>query len=82
MAHAGFEPAISALRGRCPGPLDECATHSNGWGSWIRTRACRFRVCRPTARRIPSSKAIISSLRAPTKAPVATHKSDNLTYAL
>lgn len=21
--HAGFEPAISALRGRCPGPLDE-----------------------------------------------------------
>ena len=25
VAHAGFEPAISALRGRCPGPLDECA---------------------------------------------------------
>ena len=25
VAHAGFEPAISALRGQCPGPLDECA---------------------------------------------------------
>ena len=25
MAHAGFEPAISALRGRRPGPLDEWA---------------------------------------------------------
>ena len=24
VAHAGFEPAISALRGRRPGPLDEC----------------------------------------------------------
>ena len=26
VAPAGFEPAISALRGRCPGPLDEGAT--------------------------------------------------------
>ena len=26
VAHTGFEPVISALRGRCPGPLDECAT--------------------------------------------------------
>ncbi len=25
VAHAGFEPAVSALRGRCPWPLDECA---------------------------------------------------------
>ena len=25
VAHAGFEPAISALRGRRPSPLDECA---------------------------------------------------------
>ena len=24
VGHAGFEPAISDLRGRCPGPLDEC----------------------------------------------------------
>ena len=22
--HTGFEPVISALRGRCPRPLDEC----------------------------------------------------------
>ena len=27
VAHTGFEPVISALRGRCPWPLDECATH-------------------------------------------------------
>jgi hypothetical protein len=26
VAHTGFEPVISSLRGRCPGPLDECAT--------------------------------------------------------
>ena len=25
VAHAGFEPAVFALRGRCPRPLDECA---------------------------------------------------------
>ncbi len=27
VAHTGFEPVISSLRGRCPKPLDECATH-------------------------------------------------------
>jgi hypothetical protein len=26
--HTGFEPVISALRGRCPRPLDECGTTS------------------------------------------------------
>ncbi len=26
VAHGGFEPPISALRGRCRRPLDECAT--------------------------------------------------------
>ena len=26
VAHTGFEPVISSLRGRCPSPLDECAT--------------------------------------------------------
>jgi hypothetical protein len=25
VAHTGFEPVISSLRGRCPNPLDECA---------------------------------------------------------
>ena len=31
--HIGFEPMISALRGRCPGPLDECgADASSYWG--------------------------------------------------
>ncbi len=28
--HTGFEPVISALRGRCPGPLDECGTGQGG----------------------------------------------------
>ena len=27
VAHTGFEPVISSLRGRCPKPLDECATN-------------------------------------------------------
>ena len=27
VGHRGFEPLISALRGRCPWPLDECPTH-------------------------------------------------------
>ena len=26
VAHTGFEPVIPALRGRCPRPLDECAS--------------------------------------------------------
>ena len=30
VAHTGFEPVISALRGQCPRPLDECATHRCG----------------------------------------------------
>ena len=30
VAHTGFEPVISALRGRCPGPLDECAAFMAG----------------------------------------------------
>ena len=30
VAHAGFEPAISALRGRRPGPLDEWAVYDVG----------------------------------------------------
>src|SRR5689334_18273353 len=28
VAHTGFEPVISALRGRRPRPLDECASHT------------------------------------------------------
>ena len=27
VAHTGFEPVIFALRGRCPWPLDECASY-------------------------------------------------------
>src|SRR4051812_15747848 len=29
--HTGFEPVISALRGRCPGPLDECGEDRREW---------------------------------------------------
>lgn len=28
VAHTGFEPVVSSLRGMRPGPLDECATKS------------------------------------------------------
>ena len=28
VAHTGFEPVISFLRGRCPRPLDECAPNN------------------------------------------------------
>ena len=34
--HTGFEPVISALRGRCPRPLDECGTHRRSWPSLTR----------------------------------------------
>jgi len=30
VAHTGFEPVISSLRGRCPKPLDECASYALG----------------------------------------------------
>ena len=33
VARTGFEPVISALRGRCPRPLDERATVSAKW--WL-----------------------------------------------
>jgi hypothetical protein len=32
VAHTGFEPVISALRGRRPWPLDECATYRKPLG--------------------------------------------------
>ena len=32
--HTGFEPVISALRGRCPGPLDECGPVGVGEIAW------------------------------------------------
>ncbi len=38
VAHTGFEPVVSSLRGRCPGPLDECAImpRNRGAGTSIR----------------------------------------------
>ena len=36
--HTGFEPVISALRGRRPGPLDECGTRSTAGGPRPATR--------------------------------------------
>ena len=31
VAHTGFEPVVSTLRGWCPWPLDECATQHFRW---------------------------------------------------
>ena len=31
VAHTGFEPVVSTLRGWCPWPLDECATQQYCW---------------------------------------------------
>jgi hypothetical protein len=39
VAHTGFEPVISSLRGRCPRPLDECAKltgHSGHISNFLR----------------------------------------------
>ena len=30
VAHTGFEPVVSSLRGKCPKPLDECAVYGGG----------------------------------------------------
>ena len=42
VAHTGFEPVISALRGRCPSPLDECAKcrHSITFSLVYKTHCC------------------------------------------
>jgi hypothetical protein len=40
--HTGFEPVISALRGRCPGPLDECGTAFERTGGMIPRRRTTF----------------------------------------
>ena len=34
VAHTGFEPVISSLRGRCPRPLDECASYVESRASY------------------------------------------------
>ena len=45
VGHAGFEPAISSLRGRCPKPLDECPIR-------IKVRGLHFIHETPDARRL------------------------------
>ena len=51
--HTGFEPVISALRGRCPGPLDECgpdgAAGPPGRSAWYQRRDAARRWRRPRA---------------------------------
>ena len=83
VARTGFEPVISALRGRCPWPLDERATRSakigNGWGSRIRTSAYRSRVCRPTTRRIPNCANFIR-IRKPLQ-PECGHRNAHVSRA-
>jgi hypothetical protein len=62
--HTGFEPVISALRGRCPGPLDECGPV----GARRDRRAGRHDTTRPATlgmtsgyRRLTSRKVRIAS---------------------
>ncbi len=45
VGHAGFEPAISSLRGRCPKPLDECPIRN-------KVRGLHFIHETPDARRL------------------------------
>ena len=62
VARAGFEPAISALRGRCPGPLDEravlCAEADIGWDGESRTPVDGTRIRCPTTRRHPKMPTV------------------------
>ena len=63
--HTGFEPVISALRGRCPGPLDECGTDV---GRWDRQRTDRDdtndRPPTPSESRSPQSQSRFVSRKA------------------
>ena len=52
--HTGFEPVISALRGRCPGPLDECGpVGAGGVAGPVGMIPAERRAGRTTARRAP-----------------------------
>ncbi len=42
VAHTGFEPVISALRGRCPRPLDECASSQQDYSTHTRSSSQAF----------------------------------------
>ena len=57
VASTGFEPAISALRGRRPKPLDDEAIHI-GWGGRSRTLTYGTRNRCPTIRRHPNALTI------------------------
>ena len=60
VASTGFEPAISALRGRRPKPLDDEAIckRLNGWGGRSRTLTYGTRNRCPTIRRHPNDRSI------------------------
>ena len=68
VAHRGFEPLISALRGRCPGPLDECASwrcHSGHRGDhdYIKlTAGCKSHGCRGNC---PELRVLVPCIRHP-----------------
>ncbi len=53
VARTGFEPVISALRGRCPWPLDECATHNRGVGQLAGDRGFEPRLTEPESVVLP-----------------------------
>ena len=54
----GIRIRVSAVRGRCPRPLDDGAVslREPGWGRRTRTLASGARTRRPTTRRSPSGK--------------------------
>src|SRR5204862_8179445 len=55
----GIRTRVSALRGPCPGPLDDGAGQStvSGWGRRARTPITGARTRRPTIRRSPRISA-------------------------
>ncbi len=70
VARTRFELVISALRGRCPKPLDEraicsCVGFVNGWGGRSRTLTDGTRIRCPAIRRHPSAFLRASSTRCP-----------------
>ena len=77
VAHTGFEPVISALRGRCPRPLDECAPCRH-WGrpssiQWVAgDRGFEPRLADPESAVLPLDESpfqqIIASAVGPYKA--------------
>jgi hypothetical protein len=64
VAHTGFEPVISSLRGRCPRPLDECATRSSFIIAfyWCSCKLCKSKPQFCTSPHLLTSKVLTPSV--------------------